>query len=175
MMKVELNNPSKSDRNAIKNLFVYYRYDLMPYIDTGQGSLPNASGVIGNPRSRTHEDSLRWLDVWWKRPGILYPMLLRVDDTPAGFVMVARAPHAHPGADFEIVEFFVLNKFRGSGVGSEAVRLVLERFQGTGALRYLPKNAPAAKFWQRSLEKLAKDVQPISEGNPGFTFRTRGS
>ncbi len=171
-LNIELLQPSNHDRPTIKNLFVFYRYDLLPYIDSGPGSAINSHGIIDGTRARTHDETLRGLDVWWKKPGVLFPMLLRAGGTPAGFVMIGRPPYANPSADFEIIEFFVANKFRGLGAGSEAVRLVLERFKGRGALRYLPKNTRAARFWRKALDKYAIDVSPITEGNPGFTFRS---
>lgn len=145
---VEVSDHSESDRDVIKNLYAFYRYDLMPFIGKGRGAHVNDFGTIGAQHDRTHEESARGDDVWWQKPGGLFAYLIRADELPAGFAMVALPPHATPGVDFRLNDFFVLNRLRGLGVGRQAAIQVFDRFQGVWELGWVPGNTVAALFWR---------------------------
>lgn len=158
VVRVEVCQPTDADRAIVKHLFVFYRYDLMPSIVEGAGSRVNRWGVIGSDLETTHEASVADVDIWWTKPGVLMPMLIRADGMPAGFAMIARPPYAHASVDYRIEDFFILNRWRRAGVGSAAAIEVFHRLPGSWEVGWLPKNAAAAQFWRSVASRLG--VQP---------------
>lgn len=152
-MIVTVCDHDEADRAVIKNLYAFYRYDLMPFLDAGAGAFVNQFGVLNGEHSRTHEEGVRGEDSWWERPGLLFAHLIRVDDRPAGFVMVARPPFATRGVDYRLNEFFILNKMRRQGVGTRAALQVLERYRGKWEIAQLPNNPAAVAFWRNALDQ----------------------
>ena len=71
-LQVEVCEPAIADRMAIKNLFVFYRYELMPFITEGVGSMVNPWGVIGSADEANHEASVDNLDVWRTKPNLTW-------------------------------------------------------------------------------------------------------
>jgi predicted acetyltransferase len=170
--RVELRDPDPADRPAILNLTTFFRYELLPFADAagGPGSALNAFGVIdeggGADGAPTHERAAAAQAVWWTKPGVLLPMLIRVGDEPAGFANVARPPHAHRSVDYRIEDFFIANKFRRAGVGRRAVEQIVARHRGVWEVGWLPRNAPAEQFWRAVTRPWTPHDWPV-EQSPG--------
>jgi predicted acetyltransferase len=49
-------------------------------------------------------------------------------------------------------EFFVLRKYRRSGLGRQLASGLFERFAGTWEVRELPSNTAAQTFWRRIID-----------------------
>jgi predicted acetyltransferase len=146
-MTVEVRPPSLEDRAAILNLGTYFLYDLLPFLDGDEARL-NAFGIIGDEAAATHEQTNAAQEIWWTKPGILLPVLIRVDGEPAGFAQVARPPHAHRSMDYRMEDFFVVNKSRGRGIGKSAVEQIFARYPGRWEIGWVAKNRPAELFWR---------------------------
>ena len=144
---VEVTLCSEEDRQAFRNLFAFYRYDLMPFIEGGPGSGVNQYGVIDGETSKTHEEAFGDDDLFQK-PGVISPFLIRADGELAGLAVVATQPHATPGRDYRMGEFFVLNKFRRRSVGRMAALALLNQFRGRWEIAQRPTNHGAIAFWQ---------------------------
>src|SRR5437868_12859347 len=129
-MQVEVHAPNVEHRTAIKNLCVFDRYDLMPFVECGDGSMVNCFGTIGDNGATTHEQSIAEQDIWWTKPGVLLPMLIQADGEPAGFALVARPPHADPSVDYRMEDFFIVNRCRRTGIGTAAVQEIFTRHPG---------------------------------------------
>ena len=56
-----------------------------------------------------------------------------------------------PGVRFRLAEFFILKRYRRTGVGRQAARALFDRFRGRWQLSILARNAPAIAFWRRVL------------------------
>lgn len=151
-MRVEVRDHSPADKAVIKNLYTFYRYDLMPFLESGAGSFVNQFGVLDGKHSRTHEEGVGGENVWWEKPGVLFAHLIVADDRPAGFVLIARPPHATPGVDYRMNEFFVLNKVRRQGVGTQAAIQILDRYPGKWEVAQLPNNPASVAFWPHVLD-----------------------
>ncbi len=175
-MRIELHPPAEDHRAVITNLATYFRYELLPFAEPG-GLRMNRFGIVADDDSATHEKSTAGEAIWWSKPGILLPMLITVNDEPAGFVDIARPPHAHRSVDYRIEDFFIVNKWRRKGVGREALRIVLERYPGKWEVGWLPANAPAAKFWRAVCTKWNATDWPVEQtpgtpSLPGLLFQT---
>jgi aminoglycoside 6'-N-acetyltransferase I len=171
-MHVEVVEPSSDDRDLIKNLYTFYRYDLMPFIDLGAGSCVNAFGTIDGSTSHTHAEAVDDCNVWWEKPGILFAFLVRVEGNPAGFVMVATPPHTTAGIAYRMNEFFVLNRFRRCGVGTRAAIEVVDRFAGKWEVGCTSTNAAATAFWRKVIPAYTNGEYEETEigGDPNFSM-----
>jgi len=143
-MRVEIIGPRIEDRPLIKNLYVFYRYDLMAFIERGPGSFINEFGTIDGQTSRAHDEAVSGEDIYWQKPGILTPLLIRADGRPASFAILATPPHADSSVNYRMNDFFVLNKCRRHGVATRAAAAILDRFRGKWEIGFLPSNTPAA-------------------------------
>lgn len=96
------------------------------------------------------------LDCFWITPG-WSAYLIKVDDRWAGFALtndeVQRPDNTHA-----VVEFFVVRKYRGQGVGREAAHYLMTTWPGKWEVRVLQENQAAHDFW----ESLAKTAWPTS-------------
>jgi predicted acetyltransferase len=50
-----------------------------------------------------------------------------------------------------MAEFFVMRKYRRTGLGTEAARLVLGRFPGSWEVRQLEANVAGSNFWRSAI------------------------
>ncbi len=189
--RVELVGPDIKVKVPIKNLYAFYRYEMLLFNDgepapaseeTAEtwkcGTWVNQHGVINGLHSRTHDEAVSGEDSFWEWPN-LQAFLITLNGWPAGFAMVASPPNATPGVDYRLQEFFVINKARRRGVASEAVQQLFARLPGKWELWTDPRNIPASNFWR-------KTVPLVSEGNfvdemiyaggesdmPGYVFTT---
>ena len=167
----------EQDRQAFRNLFAFYRYDLMPFIGMGAGSAVNQHGVINGETSRTHEEAFG-NDGLFQKPGVVLPFLLRADGELAGLAVVATQPHATPGRDYRMQDFFVLNKFRRRGVGRATALSLLNQFRGKWEIGQMSTNYGAIAFWQAVVQEHTggdyTQIQivdgPDEAGGPGQNF-----
>jgi predicted acetyltransferase len=87
----------------------------------------------------------RYLDHYWTEAD-RHPFLLRVDGHWAGFAFVRTA-----GDSASIAEFFVLRKYRRTGVGTAAARALFDRFPGPWNVEQVAGNPAARAFWHQAI------------------------
>jgi predicted acetyltransferase len=71
------------------------------------------------------------------------PFLIEVDGRWAGFALVRLGP------PIDITEFFVMRRFRRSGVARAAAELIFKLLPGTWQVRQLTRNPITTQFWRR--------------------------
>ena len=71
----------------------------------------------------------------------------------AGFSLIRK----YPGDDecFDMGQFFVLRKFKRTGIGEQAFRLSVSKHPGKWIIRVLPNNIGAKKFWLKVIKSVA--------------------
>ncbi|GFN32910.1 hypothetical protein PCURB6_31700 [Paenibacillus curdlanolyticus] len=116
----------------------------------------NRYGVFEEDDTRTLAEQNRVFDIWWEKPGVLFPYLIRVDGLPAGLVFVATAPYlpCQDYTDYYLNEFFLMRQYRGQGVGEEAVRQVIGLLppgQWEVHTNRTERNGRAIGFWRKTL------------------------
>lgn len=134
----------------VNNLYPLYLHDLSEI----WGWTPNPYGVFEDDETLTLNDQNKVFDIWWEKPGVLYPYLIKENGTPAGFALVATPPHTPPGCDFYLNEFFVLRPFRGRGIAEIVAKEVFNRHIGNWELQTNPteSNKRAQHFWRKTLQ-----------------------
>jgi len=143
-MNIELIKAHSKQQLLIKNMFVFYRYDLLPF-QSDESSI-NEYGVIDEDGSKTHADGVKDCDIWWTNPAH-FPFLIKWDNKPVGFIMVQSAKKlSHVPVDYGLTEFFILNQYRKLGIGAKAVSLLFKELPGKWELAWLENNSVAGKF-----------------------------
>ncbi|WP_432468315.1 GNAT family N-acetyltransferase [Agarivorans sp. Z349TD_8] len=135
-MEVSLVKIGAKSRHILESLFPYYIYDMSEHM----GWSPNENGHFTFNKSS--------LDVYWKQEDHV-PYFIYADTELAGFVLVRKYPTNRQFYDVE--QFFVLRKFKGKGVGKQALKLVTAQFSGQWQIRVLIGNEAALKFWQSAI------------------------
>jgi predicted acetyltransferase len=102
---VTLDPAASRDVTLLENLLELYLHDLseaFPAIEI------DANGRVGYDK----------LALYWSEPERRFPFLIRADGRVAGFVLVTRGSPASDDPDvLDVAEFFVLRRYRRSGVG----------------------------------------------------------
>jgi len=167
-LKIDLTLTDKTRSYIIKNLYPLYLHDLASF----NGAVPNLHGIFEESGTvMTLADQYNCQNVWWENPESLFPYLILVDSIPAGFALISSPPYCCENADYTVHEFFVINSFRGKGVGKEAVLKVFELHKGKWALHTHASigNQSAQRFWNNTIEdymsgNFAASVEQTSEG-----------
>lgn len=103
------------------------------------------SEIDGRDLGPHGEYGYAYLDHHWLPGENRHPFLIRVEDRIAGCALVrAGIPH-------RFGEFFILRKYRRSGVGTSAARTIFSRFPGEWLVEELAGNDAAVHSWRRSI------------------------
>ncbi|BFH68954.1 MAG: GNAT family N-acetyltransferase [Paenibacillus dendritiformis] len=144
-------------KETFLNLYNLYLYELSAY--TGEDI--QADGTF------------EWNDthLYFER-NELHPYFITYDDRLAGFILVCSPPFVPKGIDYTIQELFVLKKYRGKNLASEAVIEVLNRFPGSYSVEQLKNNIAAVRFWKKfykeqKIDFLEREDSIELEGLPG--------
>jgi predicted acetyltransferase len=128
------------ERPAVRRLVQLYLYDL-----GGERWRVEADGTFA-PAS--------WHQGFWARRG-KHHFVIRVDGRLAGFALVGDRAHFAGEGVHEIVEFFILRRYRRRGVGTRAARWLFARFSGRWEVAELVWNVAAQRFWRRVIGRCA--------------------
>ena len=158
---------NRGDRQWIESVYRDYLDDLAP-LNTG---IFPALGEIGH---REPDQLTRWFG----EPGA-YLLTILSDQQPAGFAMVTPGGTVQPSGgatrtDYRMAEFFIARPFRRRGVGRSAVRLVLDRFDGSWEIIEYLRNPGAVSFWRKviALYTAGNYEERVVNGEVRQTFRS---
>jgi predicted acetyltransferase len=156
-----------ADRRWIEGVYREYLDDLAP-LNTGLFPVLEEVG-------HTESDQLMR---WFGDPAA-HPMLILHSGMPAGFAIVARGA-SRPGrspVDYRMAEFFIARAHRRLGVGTGAVRLLLDRFAGRWEIVEMTRNPQAVAFWRRIVRDYTHGdyAERIADGEVRQTFVSGGA
>ncbi len=160
---VTLDEARSADAQLLANLLELYVHDLseaFPAIELG------ADGRFGYDP----------LPLYWSEPERRFPFLIRDDGRVAGFALAMRGSPVSDDPDvLDVAEFFVLRRYRRSGVGRRAAFLLFDRIPGHWIVRVAETNKGAIPFWTGVVSEYARGAFEQSE-RPGwrvFSFESR--
>ena len=125
---------SAQEAPILANLMALYAYDLS---DAFGIDVP-ADGKFVYPK----------LPLYWQEPDRRFPFLIRAGDQLAGFALVTRGSPFSNVADFDVAEFFVLKRYRRSGLGGRAAVRLWNELPGRWSVRVADCNRAALPFWR---------------------------
>lgn len=169
-MEIKVILSDRENSNIIKNLYPLYLHDLSEH----DGNLPNEYGIYEDEPISTLIEQYEVQNIWFEKPGALFPHILMVDDRPAGFALVSTSTYAPKTTDFYLYEFFLLRPYRGKNIGQIAAKQVFDSFSGRWELdtNHLPKNIIAQKFWRKTIGSYTNNNYEESWGQTVHGERT---
>jgi len=97
--------------------------------------------------------------------------LVKVEGKIAGFVLITVGEEEDPKKpDWAIDEFFILPKYRRSGIGKHVFFDVLNKYKGIWVLWSHPKNETAVKFWDKSIDEYTKGNYEHIKDHKAFIY-----
>ena len=148
VLNVELRLAADEDVEVIRNLWPLYQHDLSQF----DGAVPNRHGIFSNDdETMTLAQHVESLDSWWKDSKSLFPYLIVVNGSPAGFNLIAARSRLPEGiqADFVVHEFFVLHAYRGDSSAERAAIEGFGRHRGRWEVVTHVGHQRAIAFWRR--------------------------
>lgn len=122
----------------LEKLLQLYAYDFSEFT----GDEINGCGDYGFGRLLRH---------YWngKNPD---PFVIKIGNNIAGFVMV-RIIQKDDVEYHSVAEFFILRKYRRSGLGKRSAQTVFKMFPGKWYVDIIQSNIPACTFWERVISE----------------------
>lgn len=159
---VSLHEASGADALLVENLLQLYIHDLsalFTHVALGE------DGRFRYPELASY---------WGGAPG-RRAFIIRVEGRLAGFVLAKQGSPVLPDPGvWDVAEFFVLRRFRGSGVGRAAALRMWEALGGEWTVRVANKNAPALAFWRRTVAEYGagtvRELEWSHGGEPWTAF-----
>lgn len=139
-MSVTLKKVLESEKSILRNLYSLYLHDLSKFtsmIDIG------ADGFF----------EYESLDKFWDLDG-LSPYFIKLDDNIIGFILLLERPFLKKENDFGVNDIFILNKFKGKGMGRQAIEKLFQEKSGKYFIIELIENRAAVSFWKKLFAEL---------------------
>jgi predicted acetyltransferase len=97
----------------------------------------------------------------WPEGTTGFPFIVRVDSELAGFVLINQTCSAP--SQFTVGAFFILRKFRRSGVGTDVCRQLFSMFSGAWTIGSMVGNTPANSFWRYFIQRASRNQFAATE------------
>ncbi|MCM3595830.1 GNAT family N-acetyltransferase [Metabacillus idriensis] len=154
-MEYSLKPAGYSEKAIIENLLQYYFYDFTEFNDAGV-----------NDQGRF--DDYPYFENYWNEEG-RFPYLIKVKEENAGFVLVRYDAFEDY---FSVAEFFIMKKFRRSGLGKQIAHSVFRMHSGKWEVVQIEKNRPAQSFWRKVIDDYASGIysERVENGRVIQTF-----
>ncbi|HOL15018.1 MAG: GNAT family N-acetyltransferase [Dethiobacteria bacterium] len=155
-MIVELKQVNIDEKEILGNLLEKYSYEFSQWDKRDVNKL----GLYG----------YQYLDYYWTEDK-RWAYFILVDDKLAGFAMVVKIPEVDDReTDFQMAEFFVLHKYRRSGVGRQAFFKVLDMHKGKWQLKRHPANIVSVLFWDKVINEYTNGRFELIKAYPGTEY-----
>jgi predicted acetyltransferase len=148
---------------------------------------PEADGVLRNLFEHYLHDMAEWFlfdtkangsyafdtSIIWERGYGAY--LVKVGEALAGFALIGSAAEWLGSGTHDVDEFFVLRRFRRSGVGQLMATRLWDERPGQWLVRAFEANVPAVPFWRAAIARYSggvfREERRIVSGFPWIYFR----
>ena len=153
---VELKQVTIDEKEILRNLLEKYNYEFSQWDKRDVNEL----GLFG----------YKYLDYYWSEDK-RWAYFILVDNKLAGFAMVNDLPEVDDREnDFQMAEFFVLQKHRQSGVGRQAFCKVLDMHKGKLQLKRHPANIASVHFWDKVICEYTNGRFELIKSYPGTEY-----
>jgi len=156
-MKVTLRKVELGEREILANLLEKFYYEFSQYTKVDVNNL----GLYG----------YQYLDCYWWEGQNRFAYFIEVSGKLAGFIMINDYHEFKDRkVDFVLSEFFVMYKYRRSGIGKEAFLKALELHKGTWCLSAHPRNENSIYFWNSVVNGYSNGNYEVIEAYPNTEF-----
>jgi predicted acetyltransferase len=149
-MDISVLSVSKDEKDILRNLLEKYTYEFSQY----ENNDVNDFGLYG----------YTYLDHYWtdeKR----FAYFIKVNKKLAGFVMINNYKEAKLETDYTMAEFFVMYKYRKTGIGTYAAKYIFDKYKGKWQLKYHTKNIGSKIFWNKVVDEYTNGRYEIMKDN----------
>ena len=165
---VALEVATRATAPLLSNLLELYLHDLSEAFPIDVG----ADGRFG----------YELLPSYWSEPEKRFAFLIRSGSQLAGFALVTRgSPVTDDPEHLDVAEFFVLRRYRRTGIGRQAAFLLWNRLPGEWVVRVSEANRAGLPFWRAAVDQYTSGTfsERARDGDPHgwrvFTFRSAKS
>ncbi|MDQ0271430.1 GNAT family N-acetyltransferase [Cytobacillus purgationiresistens] len=134
-MYITLQKAEEDKKTILRNLYSFYLHDLSRYSSNLD---VNEEGFFD------FED----LNFFWSHQGIT-PYFIKMEEEIIGFLLLLERPFLKKENDFIINDIFILNKYKGKGLASMALKKLFDEKNGQYGVVELQRNLPAISFWKK--------------------------
>lgn len=162
-MKIEIRRAELTERKVVSNLMELYQHDF--------------SELDGTDMDENGQYGYYDLDYFWVNP-TWSAYVIKVDDKWAGFALTNDEVQT-AGNTRAIVEFFVVRKYRGKGLGRKAAQAIMTMFPAKWEIRIIEENGAALNFWRTLINSAWPDSHELTISDnehwngPVFSVDTR--
>lgn len=143
IVNITLHLVEYEQKSTLRNLLELYKYDFSEYDPEDV----NENGLY----------EYMYLDHYWTEEG-RYPFFIRVDGKLAGLALVRKlGTNDDKRTVYSMAEFFVMKKYRQSGVGTYAATALFDQFKGTWKVGQIDENVPSQHFWRKVITAYTND------------------
>jgi predicted acetyltransferase len=153
-MNIEVVPVLLEEKQILNNLLAMYCYEWSQY----DKSDVNPQGSYGYRISE-----------YWENENF-HPFFIKADGMFAGFVLVNNEFDIHTDYDFSIAEFFIMFKYRHSGIGRYVANTIFDEFHGKWELKRHPHNLVSVKFWDKIVAEYTEGNFDIIRSCPGIIY-----
>jgi predicted acetyltransferase len=148
-------------REWLSNVYPLYLHDLSEFDKTFYQL---------DERGRWAPDHLQF----WLTEETAHPLVIRAASRSVGFAFVGKAPFKYmtPGMDYHLAEFFILRRYRRTGLGRRAAMAIFDALPGWWELEEIPANVGAIRFWRKVIGEYTNGDfnEEVAEGVPRQKF-----
>ena len=136
-MDITLAAVQRDDKEILRNLMEKYDYELSQY---GKDDV-NKLGLYG----------FDYLDNYWQEGAKRWAFFIKVDGKLAGFAMILSDYFYvdNKESDYVMSDFFVMYKYRNTGVGKFAANYLFDKYKGKWQLNTVNINVTSVAFWKK--------------------------
>ena len=134
-MTIVLKEVSETEKTILANLYSLYLHDLSKFTSQIE---------VGDDGSFQYEG----LDEFWGIEG-LSPYFIILDNNIIGFILLVERPFLQSEYDLGVNDIFILNKYKGRGLGRQAIETLFKEKKGKYFVIELMENKPAISFWKK--------------------------
>jgi len=137
-MNVQLIKACLQHKTVIKNLMQLYMYDFSEFVDMDV----EANGLFAAYRN---------IDGYWQDEN-RFPYMIQQNEKYIGFVLV-RCIEELQRNYFSVAEFFVMKKYRRTGIGKVIAHQIFNLHKGKWEVFQKETNKPAQLFWKKVIDE----------------------
>jgi Acetyltransferase (GNAT) family len=157
MPQVSVRDSRVDDHDWIQSVYRDYLTDLAPSAtglfpmlpEIGQRESEQIARLFSGPGAHVLTVCYAEERVGFAKITALGATLPAQSSAPSAAPPQSSAQPSARAAEFSMAEFFIARPWRRRGMGAQAVRLILDRFEGSWLITEHSRNEAAVRFWRR--------------------------
>lgn len=146
LQTLKISNAARSEKSTFGRLLQLYLHDFSEF-----AGIEDPYGDVDHDGKFQYEQ----FDCYWVDPR-REPLLFRLESQIVGFALVNDWTASGMATDYCMAEFFILRKYRRTGIGKSAAQEIIRRFPGTWEIPVADYNKPALHFWRSVVSSMTE-------------------